>query len=223
MKTFFKILFLISILLIIAGCNTLTVYENPYLGIQYESNHIKMAVESNYKSIAILPFFNSEKYIHGSKFARRSFYGNLASTKHYDLIPIREIDNTLKRLPKKILYPKYYKKLADHIHADLFCYGWVEEQKHSYRVVYASTSVRVKIELLDTKTGEIVWKAEDERSRSIGGIDPFALYKTHVEDYFWSRNILNRYDELFRDMMLVLPDCSVNRTLKDRIIEKLKQ
>ena len=204
------------------GC-TLTVYENPYLGIQYESDHIKMAVKPRYKSIAILPFFNFEKFIHGAEFARRSLFGNIASTKHYDLIPMRDIDNVTDKLPRKILEPKNYKKLAKYIDADLFCYGWVEEQNNSYGVVYASTTVRVKIELLDTKTGEVVWKANDERSRSIGGIGPYAMYKTHTEDYFWARNILNRYDELFRDMMLVLPDRSVDHTLKDRIKERLSK
>ena len=216
-----KILFVFVIVFLATGC-TLTVYENPYLGVQYKSNHIKMAVKSEYKSIAVLPFFNSEKFLHGSKFARRSFYGHLAASKNYDLIPMRKIDSILRKLPTKILYPENYKKLAKYIDADLFCYGWVEEQKNSYGVFYASTIVRVKIELLDTKTGEIVWEANDERERTIGGIGPYSLYKTHMEDYFWARNILNRYDELFRDMMLVLPDRSVDWTLKDRIKERLK-
>lgn len=222
MVKYIKTLFLVVIILLMTGC-ALTVYENPYLGINYESNHRKMAIESTYKSIAILPFFNSEKALHGAEFARRSLYGNIASSKNYDLIPMRKIDNIVKRLPKKILYPKNYKKLAKYIDADLFCYGWVEKQENSYGVFYASTIVRVKIELLDTKTGEIVWKANDERSRRVGGIGPYAMYKTHMEDYFWARNILNRYDELFRDMMLVLPDRSVDWKLKDRLIEKLKK
>jgi hypothetical protein len=222
MVKYIKTLLFFLIVLITAGC-TLTVYENPYLGIDYESDHRKMAIESTYRSIAILPFFNSEKALHGAKFARRSLYGNIASSKNYDLIPMREIDNIVKKLPTKILYPKNYKKLAKYIDADLFCYGWVEKQENSYGVFYASTIVRVKIELLDTKTGEVVWKANDERSRRVGGIGPYAMYKTHMEDYFWARNILNRYDELFRDMMLVLPDRSVDWKLKDRLIEKLKK
>ena len=221
MIKYINTLFVLSIIFIMTGC-ALTVYENPHLGIQFESDHHKMAIKSTYRSIAILPFFNTEKALHGSENARRSLYGNLASTKHYDLIPIRKIDNALKKLPTKILYPENYKKLTEYIKADLFCYGWVEEQKNSFAIIYASTTVRVKIELLDTKTGEVVWKANDERSRSVGGIDPYAMYKTHIEDYFWSRNILNRYDELFRDMMIVLPDRSVDWKLKDRIKEKLE-
>ncbi len=203
----------------IAGCQ-LTPYENPYLGVNYDSDHIKMAVKSTYKSIAVLPFFNNHKYIHGAVYARRAFYANLAATKNYDLVPMREIDMILKKLPRKILEPKNYKKLAKYIDADLFCYGWVEEQDHSYGVVYSSTEVRAKVKLIDSKTGEVVWQAEDSRSRTVGGIDPYALYTTHSEDYYWARNILNRYDELFRDMMLVLPDRSVDRTLKDRVKEK---
>jgi len=206
--------------LLITGCQ-LTSYENPYLGVNYDSDHIKMAIKSTYKSIAVLPFFNNQKFIHGAKYARRSFYANLASMKHYDLVPLDEIDGILKKLPRKILDPKNCKKLAKYIKADLFCYGWVEEQEHSYGLVYASTTVRVKINIVDAKTGKVVWKANDERSRTVGGIDPYALYKTHSEDYYWARNILNRYDELFRDMMLALPDRSVSRTLKDRIKEKL--
>ncbi|MCK5851583.1 DUF799 family lipoprotein [bacterium] len=222
MINYIKTLFVLSIIFIMAGC-ALTVYENPYLGINYESDHRKMAIESTYKSIAILPFFNPEKALHGSENARRSLYGNLASTKHYDLIPIRKIDKAIKKLPTKILYPENYKKLNKYIKADLFCYGWVEKQENSYGVFYASTSVRVKIELLDTKTGEIVWKANDERTRRVGGIGPYAIYKTHMEDYFWARNILNRYDEFFRDMMFVLPDRSVDWKLKDRIMEKSEE
>jgi len=222
MIKYFKYSLTLLIVILTAGC-TLTVYENPYLGIDYESNHRKMAIESTYRSIAILPFFNPEKYLHGAESARRSLYGNLAADKHYDLISIRKIDNIVEKLPTKILDPKNYKKLAEYIDADLFCYGWIEKQENSYAGFYASTIVQVKIELLDTKTGEVVWKANDERSRSVGGIGPYAMYKAHMEDYFWARNVLNRYDELFRDMMLVLPDRSVDWKLKDRLIEKLKK
>ena len=206
---------------LITGC-TLTPYENPYLGIQYDSDHIKMAVKPRYKSIAILPFINVEKYIHGSKFARRSLFAHIASTKHYDLVPMDEIDMVLKKLPRDTLDPKRYKRLSKHLDADLFAYGRVEEQDHSYGGIFASTKVRAKVALFDSQTGEVVWQAHDERKRTVGGIGPFALYKTHMEDYFRARNILNRYDELFRDMMIVLPDRSVDRTLKDRIKNKLK-
>ncbi len=199
---------IICALLAAGGC-TLTPYENPNLGVDYESDHIKMAVKPRYKSIAVLPFFNDTESGHASKFARRSFFGNLAATKHYDLQPMRETDKILQKLPRKTLDPKEYKKLGKSLKTDLLAFGRVKEQTHAYGFVYAKTTVGVEISLVDAKTGETVWRADDERTRRIGGIDPFALYVTHSEDYLWARNVLNRYDELFRDMMLVLPDRSV--------------
>lgn len=199
---------------LLAGC-ALTPFENPHQSVDYASDHIKMAVRPRYESIAVMPFFNQSSYPHAAEFARNSFFGALATYTRYDLQPRATTDKILSGLPRNVRDPQHYTTLARHLGTDLIAFGDVQDHGHSYGGVYASSTVRVRVILVDADTGETVWRAEDERSRTTGGIDPYALYVTYEKEHMWGREILNRYDELFRDMMLVLPDRTAGLDSKD--------
>lgn len=190
---------------LLSGC-ALAPYENPHGSVDYNSDHVNMAIRPKYESIAIMPFYNDSDYPHAADFARKSFYGALASYTHYDLQSLTKTDKILNGLPRSVQRPEAYKTLANHLNTDLIAFGHVKEQRHTYGFVYSVTEVRVRIVLVDAYTGAVVWRAEDSRKRRTGGIDPYALIVTYHTEHMWAREILNRYDELFRDMMIVLPD-----------------
>ncbi len=199
----------------IIGCS-ISDRENPYGAVNYQSDHMNLAVSPKYNSVAILPFENKTRYKTAPIQARRIFFGNFAATKNYVLQPIRETDRLLKEHHVKAeeITDKNYKRLGQALGCDMLIFGRVNEYFHKYRVVYSQTLVDVVIVAVDAKTGKKVWWSQDAREQKYGGIDPYALYVAHKNEYMWSRNILNRYDELFRDMMLVFPDRPVTKKSK---------
>ncbi len=199
-------LFCVLITAVIVSSCALAPYENPYSSVDYKSDHVNLAIRPKYESIAIMPFYNDSDYPHAADFARKSFVGALSSYTHYDLQSVTKTDKILEKLPRGVQRPEEYKTLANTLRTDLIAFGHVKKQRHSYGLVYAITEVRVRIVLIDAYTGAIVWRAEDTRKRRTGGIDPYALIVTYHTEHMWAREILNRYDELFRDMMIVLPD-----------------
>ena len=184
-------------------------YENPIQAVTYQSDHIAMAVRSTYASVAVLPFVNDSKYVSASLFARRSFFGQLASRKNYALQPMHVTDALLKTLPRSALDPRNAVALGKTLKTDLIVFGEVKEELHTWGLVYAKTFVLAKISFVDAKDGREVWMSEDSRARLTGGIDPFAMIVSYDTEYMWAREVLNRYDELFRDMMEAVPDCTV--------------
>lgn len=209
MKAYLSLIILL--LLAIGGC-ALAPYENPHQSVDFDSDHIRMAIRPQYQSIAVMPFFNDSDYPNAADFARRSFYGALATHTRYDLQHHEVTDRILRRLPRSDRRPEAYATLAQHLGTDLIAFGHIKEQRHSYGLVYAVSKVHVRIVLVDARSGDTVWRAEDSRRRLTGGIDPFALIVTWNTEHMWAREVLNRYDELFRDMMIVLPNRTAGLT-----------
>ncbi len=215
--TLIKLTFIFISCLIILGCTfSVTDRENPYGAIDYRSDHINLAIYPKYDSVAVLPFKNKTKYATAPIQGRRMFLGNLAATKSYKIQSIRETDTLLKNFSINTtnVVKSNYKKLGKVLGSDLLVFGKIIEYYHKYRFVYSKTYVRVAIVVVDSKTGKTVWWSEDSREQKYGGIGPYGLYVANKNEYMWSRNILNRFDELFRDMMLVFPDKPIVKNKK---------
>jgi hypothetical protein len=195
-------------LLALAGC-THAPYENPYTAVAYNSDHVRLAVMPRYRSIAVLPFENQSEFVNAPTYARRSFYGNLAAYKNYQLQTLAQTDALLKSVPRKLIDISGAKELGPVLKTDLLAFGRVQEQRVSYGLIYTTTKVAVEVALVDARTGEVVWRADDARKHSVGGIDPYAMSVAYERHYMWAREVIDRYDELFRDMMMILPDRSV--------------
>lgn len=191
--------------LLLSGCAAIS-SEHVHDAVNYESDHVAMAVRAQYHTVAILPFFNETTYPNAGRYARRSFYGAMAAYKNYQLQPLAETDARIRDLPRKALDPAEYQELARVLGTDLIVFGWVQRQMHSYGVVYGRNAVTVRIAFVDARTGQIVWEATDSRSRLLMGISFISIFDN---EYMWAREVMNRYDELFRDMMQAIPDRSV--------------
>lgn len=189
----------------LAGCAAIS-NEHVHHGVEYQSDHVAIAVRGQYRTVAVLPFFNETEYANAGRYARRSFYGALAAYKNYTLQPMAETDARIKHLPRKALDPGEYQELAGVLGTDLIVFGWVKRQLHSYGVVYGRSAVTVRIAFVDARSGQIVWESTDARTRMLMGISLISIYDN---EYMWAREVINRYDELFRDMMTALPDMNV--------------
>ena len=215
--TFTKFTFIFICCFITFGCAfSLTDRENPYGAVDYQSDHINLAIYPKYDSIAVLPFENLSKFKTAPIQARRMFLGNFAATKSYKILSIRETDSLLKQfsISSNEVVKSNYKKLGKALGVDLLVFGKVLEYYHKYRVIYSKTCVKVVVTVVDAKTGKTVWWSKDSREQKYGGIGPYGLYVANKNEYMWSRNILNRFDELFRDMMLVFPDKPISKKRK---------
>lgn len=196
---------IVSAAALLAGCAAIS-NENIHHGVAYQSDHVAIAVRGQYRTVAVLPFFNETAYANAGRYARRSFYGALAAYKNYTLQPMADTDARIRNLPRKALDPAEYQDLARALGTDLIVFGWVKRQLHSYGVVYGRNAVTVRIAFVDARTGQIVWESTESRSRLLMGISMISIFDN---EYMWAREVINRYDELFRDMMTALADMNV--------------
>lgn len=196
---------LLPVVAVLAGCAAIS-NENVHHAVDYQSDHVAIAVRGQYRTIAVLPFFNETEYANAGRYARRSFFGALAAHKNYTLQPMADTDARIQTLPRKALDPAEYQELAQVLGTDLIVFGWVKRQLHSYGVVYGRNAITVRVAFVDARSGKIVWDATDSRSRMLMGISLIAIFNN---EYMWAREVINRYDELFRDMMAALPDMNV--------------
>ena len=193
---------------LLAGCAMIT-NENINDAADFQSDHVKLAVRAQYRSIAILPFENQTDYPSATQYARQAFFGCMAAYKRYALQTLDDTDARLANLPRSTVDPAQYAKLHAALDVDLLAFGYVIEQDHSYGVVYGRNAVRVKLLLVDAATGATVWQSEEGRARTLVGM---SFVSTFDNEYMWGREIMNRYNELFRDMIATLPDCTVKPT-----------
>jgi hypothetical protein len=188
----------------LSGCSVPS-GEQLHKAVNWNKDHIKMAVRPRYRSIAIMPFFNRTDNARAAMYARKSFYGNLAATKDYELQPLSQTDKLIANLPRKSLEPDNYQELHSILGTDLLAFGEVKEQSHLYGLVFSRNKVTARVSLVDAVTGDTVWVSEDSRGRTLMGISFLSMAEN---EGMWAREVYNRYDELFRDMMIVLPNRS---------------
>lgn len=206
MNTFCHIAVYSGLMLVIglSGCSVPS-GEQLHKAVNWNKDHIKMAVRPRYRSIAVMPFFNRTDNARAARYARQSFYGNLAAAKDYELQPLYQTDKLIANLPRKSLEPDNYKELHSILNTDLLAFGEVKEQSHLYGLVFSRNKVSARVYLVDAETGDTVWVSEDSRGRSLMGISFLSMAEN---EGMWAREVHNRYDELFRDMMIVLPNRS---------------
>ena len=200
-----KYILLAAASVMLFGCAKATM-ENIHEGVVMNTrNHINLAVTPKYTTIAVMPFINNSGVKNANTYARRSFYGNLVSYKNWNVQPMAETDNRLSSLTRRDLDESAAGRMKSALGTDLVCYGEVKEQCSRYGLVFSYNSVTVRVAFYDASTGAKVWEAEDFRDSLVMGISFMYMYE---RDVFWAREIHNRYDELFRDMMQQFPMCT---------------
>ena len=129
------------------------------------------------KTVVIMPFENDTQEKDVEKLVRKSFYNHFSSKKYHDF-ELNEIDRSLKILQDISSRP--WKEipassLGKFFHTDFIIYGQVKEFEKVFLGIYSQIALKVKIEMVEAGTGEVVLSRTITKRSHDGGV-PFSLF-----------------------------------------------
>ncbi len=148
---------LVGLLLFVSACGTVTHSKI--------SGNLKNL--SRNQTVAILPIEVSDPdQKDAATIFRRSLYANLVQGK-FNVQERYVVDSLLLRAG--LTDPSHYRKvgisrLGEILGADAIVFGKVDKVERAYLVVHSSINVGVSAEMVDARTGETLWLAEDNAS-----------------------------------------------------------
>jgi hypothetical protein len=235
MKSFLKLFFLFSLIFLISCQPVKTkttldrVYELDPGGKVYVSRNLS---ENPPRTVAVLPFRSlvGEGRIERSRslFAsltgrketpvdsiaakmRRAFFGQFSQLE-FDHVKLSRVDQILKReeldsWEKIRSFPPQV--LGEILGADALVFGQVTHFDYYYGFLYSQLAVGLSLEMLDSKTGEVLWKAHDARRDHTVRVvyDPIALVVGLFQVGFAMRpiNMMRAMDEICRELVGTIP------------------
>lgn len=122
---------------------------------------------SRNQSVAILPVQTThEGQNEAASLFRRSLYANLKQAR-FDVMERYVVDSQLQQ--KGFTDPSQYPKISplefgELIGADAIVMTRMDEVSRSYLVVHSHIQVSVTVEMIDTRSGEILWRAQQTES-----------------------------------------------------------
>ncbi len=205
------------------------VYELDPAGKIYVSRALR---ESPPKRVAVLPFRSQtgEGRVEGSQDLynalskkdpnqpedvgermRRAFFGQFAQLE-FDHVKISRIDRALakegldswekmKSLPLQ--------RMGELLEADAVIFGEVTHFDYYYAFLYSQLAVGLSLEMMDTRTGEVLWRVHDARRDHTVRVvyDPIALVVGLFQVGFSMRpiNMMRAMDEICRELVGTIP------------------
>lgn len=126
----------------------------------------------------------------------RSLFDTYFSAANFNLADIQETDEKLKTLGVSEggqLNAYTPKKLAQVLGADALLYGDIEEFNNANIGVYAKRIVKVRLWLVDGKTGETIWESERSNGNAQLGLSKAAAKDILISGYAEkaAENIMN--------------------------------
>ncbi|NWF54331.1 MAG: DUF799 family lipoprotein [Syntrophaceae bacterium] len=192
----------------------------------------KTLLENPPKTVAVLPFRSQigEGRVEGSEELfnylsrkdptqpdslgermRRAFFGQFAQLE-FDHVKISRIDRALKREgldtweKMKTLSPK---SLGGLLGADAILFGEVTHFDYYYVFLYSQLAVGLSLEMIDTRTEEVLWRVYDARRDHTVRVvyDPIALAVGLFQVGFSMRpiNMMRAMDEICRELVGTIP------------------
>jgi hypothetical protein len=233
---FFRILALLALIGFLCSCTPVRtknivdrVYELDPQGRIFVS---KTLLENPPKTVAVLPFRSqigegrveaSEELFHflsrkdpsqpesvGERM-RRAFFGQFAQLE-FDHVKISRIDRVLQReglvtWEKMNSLPR--QRLRELLGADAVILGEVTHFDYYYAFLYSQLAVGLSLEMIDTRTGEVLWRVHDaRRDHTIRVVyDPIALVVGLFQVGFSMRpiNMMRAMDEICRELVGTIP------------------
>jgi hypothetical protein len=205
------------------------VYELDPKGKIYVSSSL---IDNPPKTVAVLPFRSviGQGRIEGSQFLfnhltgrpqenpkpleeamRRSFFGQFSQLE-FDHVKLSRIDRMLKKeeldsWEKIRAFPP--QRLGEILGADALIYGQVTHFDYYYALLYTQLAVGLSLEMVDARSGEVLWKAHDARRDHTVRIvyDPIALAVGLFQAGFSLRaiNMMRAMDEISRELVGSIP------------------
>jgi hypothetical protein len=235
MKSFPNLFFLLSLIFLIS-CQPIKtkttldrVYELDPGGKIYVSRTL---TETPPRTVAVLPFRSvvGEGRIEGSRSLftsltgrkensadsmaekmRRAFFGQFSQLE-FDHVKLSRVDKILKReeldsWEKIRSFPPQV--LGEILGADALVFGQVTHFDYYYGFLYSQLAVGLSMEMLDSKTGQVLWKAHDARRDHTVRVvyDPIALVVGLFQVGFALRpiNMMRAMDEICRELVGTIP------------------
>jgi hypothetical protein len=184
------------------------------------------------KTVAVLPFHSivGSGRVEGSRYLyklfsqeqeenprvleesmRRAFFGQFAQLE-FDHVKISQMDRALKKEGldswEKIraISPQ---RLGELLGADALIFGEVTHFDYYYALLYTQLAVGLSLEMVEAKSGEILWKVRDARRDHTVRIvyDPIALAVGLFQAGFSLRpiNMMRAMDEICRELVGTIP------------------
>mgnify|MGYP001237703005 CR=1 FL=1 len=235
MKSFLNIYLLIGLALL-TSCTptrTKTPLERLYELDPKGKIHISPALKENPpKTVALLPFRSlvGEGRVEGSRSffnfltwrkevhpehleqrMRQSFFGQFSQLE-FDHVKLSRVDRVLKREEldswEKIrsIPPR---RLGELLEADALVFGQITQFDYYYAFLYAQLAVGLSMEMIDAKTGEVLWRVHDaRRDHTIRVVyDPIAVVVGLFQVGFAMRPIamMRAMDEISRELVGTIP------------------
>jgi len=203
---------LILLFVVLSSCNYYQEFSQPEITTSLAPK------ESHIRTIAILPFKNQSDNEEISTILREAVFRKL-STKGYDLIKLKQIDQRLKMASyhaNDINTMGNY-KLGRILEADALMYGTVTKCSKLFSVIYSRITISAELELVDTFASKTIWKANHEELTHSGTppMSPFAIPEKIIESSINVRDkvIYDTADTLAKKIVQGIPECSVQDVL----------
>jgi hypothetical protein len=193
--------------ILLAGCGT--------VDLEIRQNHTNPSMQP--RSVAILPFTLQEpdlENISPHKLFRTCFYNYFSYLGYVDL-PLETIDKKLQQAgltdPKKISALSH-EKLREILNVDAIVRANVLSVNNFTGGIHAETAIKAKIEMLDLRTGDILWDTEHREMTYSGILSPTLV--EIIQDQIDNVKVHQAYlktAELFSiNMMRKIPDPADN-------------
>lgn len=127
--------------------------------------------------VAILPFENLTSEPNWEDVLRVSFYNHFSSKNYID-IELNVVDRAISSLEKstgKGFREISNSRLGEVLNADILIYGRLNSYNRYFLGLYSQISITVQVELVDAKTGNVIWKRSLTKRSHEGGV-PFSLF-----------------------------------------------
>lgn len=200
--------------LIFVGCGT--------VDLEVRQNSANLSMQP--RSVAILPFTLEEQVdedVSPHDLFRDCFYNYFSFLGYVDL-PLEEVDEKLFQAGltdrKKVLELRP-EKLREILGVDAVIRGRVLSVNNFTGGIHAETAIKAKIDMLDVRTGEVLWETEHKESTYSGILSPTIV--EIIEDQMDNVKVHQAYfktAEMFSiNMMKEIPDPADNWTEEIRL------
>jgi hypothetical protein len=136
------------------------------------------------RSIAVLPMDNMSPDLDATPLVRPIVQQRLAY-KGYNCVPLNQVDEVLKDKGVMVSHDVYMFKpaeLGEMLGVDAVVFGTVTEFNKHYAVMYADILVGIQLEMVDTRTGESLWKSEHVAEENTALLN-LILLATQLDDW----------------------------------------
>lgn len=159
-------------------------------------------------------FLTFRKEVHPEQLAermRQSFFGQFSQLE-FEHVKLSRVDRILKREELdswegiKSLPPQ---RLGELLGADALVFGEVTHFDYYYAFLYSQLAVGLSMEMIDARTGEVLWKVHDARRDHNVRVayDPIAAAVGLFQIGFTMRpiNMMRAMDEICRELVGTIP------------------